>query len=139
MKDITDLYILAVVDDPLAERLLRRSLQRQGFQVSFVASEEGVFEFLENSSVDVVLIDTDIKEFSVFETIKIIKAVNYEENYFSIIIMSSNVFHYLDDEIISDHVDAFIEKPVDIHVLIDTVETLANNSRGVRSSKKNTN
>ncbi len=130
------LHILAVVGDPLAERLLSRYLRGQGFQVTVVATEEELFENLEYASIDLILFDADTVKFSFISTIQLIKFTAYKENNFSILILSSDPFQYMDDDNISSYVDAFIHKPVAAYTLIDTINTLGVSIRNARSCKK---
>ena len=129
------LHILAVVDEPLAERLLSRYLQGQGFQVTAVATEEDALEALQASLIDVILFDADITDCDIPQAIKLIKILNFDKGISSIIIMSNDIYSYMSDNTIAECVYAFIAKPVDPRVLVETIDTLGDNIRKAHSSK----
>ena len=130
------MHILAVVGDPLAERLLSRYLRGQGFQVTVVATEEELFENLQCVPVDIILFDADTINFSVTSTIKLINFSKNEESNFFILILSSDVFRYMDDDNIFPFVDSFIYKPVAAHTLVETINALGIKSKNASSSEK---
>lgn len=130
------LHILAVVGDPLAERLLSRYLRGQGFQVTVVATEEELFDNLQYVPIDLILFDADTIKFSVTSIIKLITFSEHNQSNFFILILSSDVFRYMDDDNIFPFVDAFIYKPVAAHTLVDTINTLGIKIKNTRFSKK---
>jgi DNA-binding response OmpR family regulator len=72
--------ILVVDDDQSNQELLKRRLEKQGYMVHVLSDGNEVMAFLENNSIDLILLDMVMPGLSGIDTLKLLKADNKLHN-----------------------------------------------------------
>lgn len=126
------LHVLVVEDELYVQGMLEDFLSRSGYRVTVVPTAEKAFEAMEEEDIDLILLDKNLPDMSGVEVLSQIRFNNPE---LPVIFMtgypserSKLMVHHLG-------VSAYFEKPVNLRVLVQTIETALSGSVGKESSE----
>lgn len=115
--------ILVVDDEQEVRDFLREFLEDKGFKVTLAEDGIKARESLASSLPDLVIVDLLLPGEHGMEIVKFIK-----EKYFLPTLIISGIYKYEEiiDRIKEYFVEGFLEKPVNINLLLEKIEAIAN-------------
>jgi two-component system, OmpR family, alkaline phosphatase synthesis response regulator PhoP len=120
--------ILIVDDDPLLCNLLKMALNRHGYQTYEVYSGRDALQYLEQTPVDLILLDVMMADFNGFDVLRHLKA-NPEFEKIPVIFLTARVDAISQKTGMDIGAVGYLTKPITPDVLIERVqETLASNA-----------
>ena len=135
--------LLIIDDDPDIRQLLKRNLEKQGYQVSIASDGFIGFEMFKSESLDMVIADVNMPGLNGFEFCQ--KAIQYNE-FIPIMIMTANDDYESVNEAYENGATDFITKPINLAKLkyrikyslraFETSATLAQSERQLISAQK---
>lgn len=103
-------HVVVVDDDAAIRDLLKRGIQRNGYECLSAANAFEALEYLKNHKVGVVISDINMPEMNGLELVKIIK----EKHDCDVIVMTGYIEEFTYEEIIGRGASDFVQKPVRI-------------------------
>jgi signal transduction histidine kinase/CheY-like chemotaxis protein len=117
------LLILLAEDNPVNQRVAVRLLEKRGHRVQVADHGAQALQMLEREPFDVVLMDVQMPVMDGLETTRIIRArEQMHGGYTPVIAMTAHAMKGDRDMCIEAGMDAYVNKPFDPAVLIETVE-----------------
>ncbi len=102
--------VVVVDDDAAIRELLKRGIQRSGYECVAAANAFEALDFLKECEVDVVISDINMPEMDGLELVKIIK----EKHDCDVIVMTGFIEEFTYEEIVGRGASDFLQKPVRI-------------------------
>ena len=124
-----DTLLLCVDDDPAILTIIKRTLERQGFSVIAATHWRDAMDAFRNNPIDLVILDYEMPELKGDELAVLIRRDNSKVP----LILHSGAPHI--PEAAMKATDAFVEKGLDIHVLVAAVDKLIMRNHGNRTGR----
>lgn len=118
-------HCLIVEDDILTCNLFRVALQKAGFTVSIAQNSEKAINILQSNWVHVLIVDLRLPGMSGTELIERIRDVPEFDQMKIVIVSASRDLYQMP---VNRLVDLSLQKPVNIHEMVDNIIGMANNS-----------
>ncbi len=129
--------ILLAEDNPVNQRVISRLLEHAGHRVETVEDGHGVLEKLEQKEFDLVLIDVNMPEMSGPETVKILRFTHDPAELPPLVALSADATPETRQECLSLGFTRYLTKPVDMEVLLATIDELVPPERRASASAPN--
>lgn len=108
--------ILIAEDNPTNQTLIRKILEKLGYNAFIVENGIKVMEELEKNPYDVILMDLQMPDMDGIECTKKIRE-KYGNDKLKIIALTADAFKSTENECISSGMDSFLSKPFDVQKL----------------------
>jgi DNA-binding response OmpR family regulator len=125
--------ILIVEDEKDVVRLLRMILTDRGYQCFDVPTGEKVFDFLDNQTVDVILLDIILPGMNGYEVCRRLKT-HRQTNMIPVIMLTAKAFHEDVVHGLSVGADKYITKPFEQNNLLTEIEKQVQKKKELRES-----
>ncbi len=120
-------HIMALEDEPMAQRLLRATLEPAGYRVTSVENGTAALEIVENDPPDLVVCDIVVPG---IDGIELITALRRDYDYKApILVVSGHTQEKYRRATLDAGADAFLAKPVERPLLLARVEELLSRSK----------
>ena len=119
--------ILAIDDSTTNNVLLSSVLETKGYNIHVALNAHEAYNILQNEDIDIILLDLLMPEISGFDFLKEVKKHKAYNNIPVIVISAASSSQNIDRSR-EMGADDFIEKPVDINLLLDTIDSFKNKS-----------
>jgi CheY-like chemotaxis protein len=116
--------ILIVEDNELNRDMLRRRLERRGFDVAVAGDGEAAVAAVREQRPDLVLMDMSLPEVDGWEATRRLKA-DEETRAIPVVALTAHAMHDDRERALAAGCDDYATKPVDFDALIDKVRALA--------------
>jgi two-component system cell cycle response regulator DivK len=113
--------ILYVEDNPDNRSLIRRVLEAENYAVVEAINAAQALEKLENSNIDLVLMDINMPDMDGYTLTAKIKAIN-KFSKIPIVAVTANVMRGDREKSLGAGCDGYIQKPIDIDTLSQQIE-----------------
>jgi two-component system cell cycle response regulator DivK len=113
--------ILYVEDNPDNRSLIRRVLEAENYSVVEAINAAQALEKLENSNIDLVLMDINMPDMDGYTLTAKIKAIN-KFSKIPIVAVTANVMRGDREKSLGAGCDGYIQKPIDIDTLSQQIE-----------------
>jgi two-component system cell cycle response regulator DivK len=113
--------ILYVEDNPDNRSLIRRVLEAENYAVVEAINATQALEKLDNSNIDLVLMDINMPDMDGYTLTAKIKAINKFSN-IPIVAVTANVMRGDREKSLGAGCDGYIQKPIDIDTLSQQIE-----------------
>lgn len=114
--------ILIAEDSSVIQNLTKKILSFQGFNVSSAKNGKEVLDMLETSDFDVILMDINMPVMDGMDCTKAIRKLNSDKSKISVIAITGNARNYTEEEFTEAGIDAFLQKPLNFDLLVETVK-----------------
>jgi DNA-binding response OmpR family regulator len=126
----TKLTILIIDDSAELLEVFKIVFEKQGYNIITKSSSADIIAFIQNNSIDILLLDVFLDNINGRHICKQLKS-DPSTNYFPIVLMSASPENLQDlDEC---NADGYIEKPFDIKYVVKKIEDLLVNSKKQKS------
>jgi DNA-binding response OmpR family regulator len=115
------LTILIIDDSAELLEVFKLVFEKQGYNIITRSSSADIFTFIQNNTIDILLLDVFLNRINGRDVCKQLKA-DASTNNFPIVLMSASPENLQDLDECS--ADGYIEKPFDIKYLVKKIETL---------------
>jgi two-component system cell cycle response regulator DivK len=122
--------ILYVEDNPDNRSLIRRVLEAEHYAVVEAINAKQALEKLENSSIDLVLMDINMPDMDGYTLTAKIKAI-HKFSKIPIVAVTANVMRGDREKSLGAGCDGYIQKPIDIDTLSQQIERFIIRSKNV--------
>jgi len=136
-KDLKEsgLDILVADDNGTNRKIISKILERGGHRVDLVENGDEALDLLENKKFDLAILDMYMPVMGGLEAAKIYRVTACHEPRMPIIMLTANATVEARRECEEAGIDAFLTKPIDALILLDTVARLtATNSTGLATA-----
>ena len=113
---LNDISVLLVEDNPINQKIIARTLEAEGLQVSVVSNGHEAIQLIQSESYDIVLMDMQMPVLSGIETTKILRE-EFEPSELPIIALTANAMQEDMDRCFEAGMNDFIVKPMDIEAV----------------------
>ena len=127
--------VLYIEDHPDNMTLVRRILYSENYTlIEAKTGSQGIW-IAETQDVDVILLDINLPDIDGYEVARRLRKSNKTElTHIPIIAVTANAMKGDEQKILEAGADMYISKPINIHELLRTVETLTHKEiRGIKS------
>ena len=114
--------ILIAEDSSVIQNLTKKILSFQGFEVSSAKNGKEVLSFLDNEMFDVILMDINMPVMDGMECTRKIRSLSDERAKIPVIAITGNARNYTEEEFKEAGIDAFLQKPLNFDLLVETVK-----------------
>jgi len=114
--------ILIAEDSSVIQNLTKKILQFQNFEVFSAKNGQEVLTNLEGSNYDAILMDINMPVMDGMECTREIRKLDSEKSKTPVIAITGNARNYSDEEFKEAGVDAFLQKPLNFDLLVETVK-----------------
>ena len=114
--------ILIAEDSSVIQNLTKKILSFQGFSVSSAKNGKEVLDFLAKEDFDVILMDINMPVMDGMECTKEIRNLDNEKSKTPVIAITGNARNYTEQEFTEAGIDAFLQKPLNFDLLVETVK-----------------
>ncbi len=117
-------HILLAEDNPVNQKVVGRLLEQAGHRVTTVADGHGVLEALERERFDLVLMDINMPELSGPEAVKMLRFMYDPAELPPLVALSADATAETRERCLALGFTRYLTKPVDVDLLLATVEEL---------------
>jgi two-component system sensor histidine kinase RpfC len=118
-------YAVLVADDNnINRKVISKYLERAGHQPTVVFNGEDALDLLEQNRYDLVIVDMNMPEMSGLDVFRLYSYTNVRGSRLPFVMLSADATQELEDECRQAGIAAFLPKPVQSHVLLETLEKL---------------
>jgi len=114
--------ILIAEDSSVIQNLTKKILQFQNFEVFSAKNGQEVLTNLESDNYDAILMDINMPVMDGMECTRKIRALANEKAKIPVIAITGNARNYTDEEFKEAGIDAFLQKPLNFDLLVETVK-----------------
>lgn len=114
--------ILIAEDSSVIQNLTKKILQFQNFEVFSAKNGQEVINNLETESYDAILMDINMPVMDGMECTRKIRALSNEKSKTPVIAITGNARNYTEEEFKDAGIDAFLQKPLNFDLLVETVK-----------------
>lgn len=126
-EKLTGINILAVDDSPINLQLLKHWLTPKGMQISLAYSGRQAIEMAEKDHYDIIFMDIQMPEMDGMETAQKLRQLEaYKDT--PIIAVTAHALGSEQQQILASGMNAYLTKPVDEDILLNTIETWHTNT-----------
>ncbi|MEO9273974.1 response regulator [Marinomonas sp. 5E14-1] len=127
MEKLEGIKILAVDDSPINLQLLKHWLTPKGLEVSIAYSGHQAIEMATQDKYDIIFMDIQMPEMDGMETTQQLRLLeSYKDT--PIIALTAHALESEQQQILASGMNAYLTKPVDEEVLLNTIETWHTNT-----------
>ena len=114
--------ILIAEDSSVIQNLTKKILSFQGFEVTSAKNGKEVLNYLETESFDVILMDINMPVMDGMDCTKAIRGLDNDKSKTPVIAITGNARNYTEQEFKDAGIDAFLQKPLNFDLLVETVK-----------------
>jgi len=114
--------ILIAEDSSVIQNLTKKILSFQGFEVYSVKNGKEVLILLVCNTIDVILMDINMPVMDGMECTKAIRVLDNDSSKIPVIAITGNARNYTEEEFKEAGIDAFLQKPLNFDLLVETVK-----------------
>ena len=114
--------ILIAEDSSVIQNLTKKILQFQNFEVFSAKNGQEVLKHLEKSKYDAILMDINMPVMDGMECTRKIRELGSEKSETPVIAITGNARNYSDEEFKEAGINAFLQKPLNFDLLVETVK-----------------
>ena len=114
--------ILIAEDSSVIQNLTKKILSFQGFEVSSAKNGKEVLDYLEKETFDVILMDINMPIMDGMECTRSIRALKDDKSKIPVIAITGNARNYTVEEFKEAGINAFLQKPLNFDLLVETVK-----------------
>ncbi len=115
--------ILLVEDNEINQELMTRRLKNRGYEVRLAEDGEKALALLKNEKFDLVLIDISLPKMSGLQVVEICKS-DHKLSHIIFVALTAHAMESTKEEALGIGCQAFVTKPVDYKLLMETIEPL---------------
>jgi len=127
MEKLEGIKVLAVDDSPINLQLLKHWLTPKGLEVSLAYSGHQAIEMAAQDKYDIIFMDIQMPEMDGMETTQQLRLLeSYKDT--PIIALTAHALGSEQQQILASGMNAYLTKPVDEEILLNTIETWHTNT-----------
>ncbi|WP_133011950.1 response regulator [Marinomonas flavescens] len=131
LTKLTGLKILAVDDTPVNLQLLTHWLTPNGLDVFLAYSGKKAIEMAQEEQFDLILMDIQMPEMDGLETTQHLRELEAYKD-IPIVALTAHALGSEQDKILASGMNAYLTKPVDENILLNTIETWCLKKEGIK-------
>lgn len=116
--------ILVVEDNQINATIATKALLQVGHKVDLAMTGEDALDLLEKNSYDLILLDNNLPDYTGSELISIYRNLNVGLFHIPIVMLSADATIEEKNKLFSAGADAYLSKPLDIPLVLDTIDDL---------------
>lgn len=125
-KAAQDLKILVAEDNKINQKVIRMTLEKQGFKIDIASTGIEVLEMYNQKEYDIIFMDVHMPEMDGFDATREIRAIEQEKGgHTPIVAFTASVMQHEKDLCIESGMDDFIGKPIEKEELISVLSRWA--------------
>ena len=133
--DLKNLKILLAEDNIVNQKMMAKILQKEGCHVTAVDNGQDVLRQMEQGLFDAILMDVHMPTLDGLQTTKKIRQnEKAKEEHIPIIALTARAMDEDKDQCFKAGVDAYVSKPIDRHLLFETLKNVVKNGKNHESS-----
>ena len=120
-----NLNILVAEDNPVNQMVIRRLLEKEGFQVTIATDGEEVLSLAQSKHWDLIFMDCQMPKIDGYEATKALRSLDLAISQVPIIAMTANAMHGDFENCLEAGMNDYLTKPIRAEVVLDKVRTWA--------------
>ena len=132
------LNILIAEDNPTNQLVITKILERARHIPHIVNNGQEALDAIKSSKYDIIILDMNMPVMGGIEAANIYCKTTPQTDRAPLIILTANATKEARNQCQNDGIDAYLTKPINIGLLLNTIEKLAKNNNYVDTSKSNT-
>ena len=134
-RNMNDLRILVAEDNKINQKVIRMTLEREGFDIDIASNGVEVLEKYKVKEYDIIFMDVHMPEMDGFDATRMIRATEQETGgHTPIVAFTASVMQHEKDLCIESGMDDFIGKPIEKEELISVLSRWAKNQTQQKGS-----